>query len=119
MAEPGADIHRRCVACQTWFFITASEQRWFAQLAQVRPDVNVTLPWRCLACRKERRRVRLQVQDDGAIEFLTCVDCGATFEFSGKDKEFWARNEWAPPLRCRTCRQSRRVVAEEPSPSTE
>lgn len=35
---------------------------------------------------------------------LTCKDCGKPFEFPEKDQEFFKRNGWHDPIRCRPCR---------------
>lgn len=40
---------------------------------------------------------------------LTCVDCGATFQFSVRDQEFFAQKGYTnEPKRCPACRASRK-----------
>lgn len=35
---------------------------------------------------------------------LTCRDCNQSFQFSEKDQEFFKKNGWTDPVRCRPCR---------------
>jgi hypothetical protein len=35
---------------------------------------------------------------------ITCRDCSQTFQFSEKDQEFFKKNGWNDPIRCRPCR---------------
>lgn len=35
---------------------------------------------------------------------ITCKDCGQSFEFSEKDQQFFKKNNWNDPIRCRPCR---------------
>lgn len=39
---------------------------------------------------------------------LTCVDCGATFEFTAEDQEFYASKGFSEPKRCPKCRAARK-----------
>lgn len=38
---------------------------------------------------------------------LTCVDCGAEFEFTEREAVFYQGKGWNPPRRCKTCRVKR------------
>ena len=38
---------------------------------------------------------------------LTCVDCGAEFEFTEREAVFYQGKGWNPPRRCKTCRIKR------------
>ena len=50
-----------------------------------------------------------QPQDDGQL--ITCVDCGAQFNFSAKDKAFYQQRGYQAPRRCKTCRDKRKKEA--------
>lgn len=39
---------------------------------------------------------------------LTCRDCGALFEFTDGEKEFYATRGLADPQRCKDCREKRK-----------
>ena len=38
---------------------------------------------------------------------LSCVDCGAEFEFTEREAVFYQGKGWNPPRRCKTCRVKR------------
>ena len=40
---------------------------------------------------------------------LQCVECGATFEFSAEDQEFYAKKGYSAPKRCPECRAKRKA----------
>ena len=40
---------------------------------------------------------------------LTCVECGAEFEFSAEDQEFYAGRGFSEPKRCPKCRAARKA----------
>jgi hypothetical protein len=35
---------------------------------------------------------------------LKCVDCGSDFTFTGRDQEFFAKQGFQDPKRCKPCR---------------
>jgi len=35
---------------------------------------------------------------------ITCKDCGKQFDFPDKDQQFFNKNGWSDPIRCRPCR---------------
>ncbi|MCI1273811.1 MAG: zinc-ribbon domain-containing protein [Clostridiaceae bacterium] len=39
---------------------------------------------------------------------LQCVDCGATFEFTAEEQEFYASRGFSEPKRCPKCRAARK-----------
>jgi len=41
-------------------------------------------------------------------QLLNCSDCGAEFAFTGRDQAFYRERGFAPPRRCRNCRQKRK-----------
>lgn len=40
---------------------------------------------------------------------LQCVECGATFEFSAEDQEYYASKGYSAPKRCPECRARRKA----------
>jgi NAD-dependent SIR2 family protein deacetylase len=40
---------------------------------------------------------------------LQCVECGAVFEFSAEDQEFYAKKGFSAPKRCPQCRARRKA----------
>lgn len=36
---------------------------------------------------------------------IVCKDCGKEFDFTEREQEFYAQNEWNQPIRCPECRQ--------------
>ena len=40
---------------------------------------------------------------------LQCVECGAIFEFSAEDQEFYAKKGYSAPKRCPQCRARRKA----------
>lgn len=106
--EPDAPIVRTCRSCSARFIITVDEQLLFRRLA-VEKGGEWRLPNRCDACRMERRRSRYSqpVDDDGTDVCLTCVLCGKSFIFGGRDREYFAKQGYATPKRCRPCRRVR------------
>lgn len=101
-------VFRVCVDCGEHFEITPSDQQLLEERAAA-DGANWNLPRRCSRCRLERRRLRLQFDNDHQDEWFTCVDCGAVFVFGGKDKAFFSRSGFAKPKRCRPCRERRRA----------
>lgn len=39
---------------------------------------------------------------------LTCQDCGNTFTFTARDQEFYEKNGFKEPKRCKSCRDKRK-----------
>jgi len=35
---------------------------------------------------------------------IVCKDCGKPFDFPEKDQDFFKKNAWSDPIRCRPCR---------------
>lgn len=44
---------------------------------------------------------------------LTCADCGTTFDFPETEQEFFKKKGFAPPKRCKPCRQAKKQRNEE------
>jgi hypothetical protein len=49
-------------------------------------------------------------------EFLECVDCGKEFEFTERERDYFAQQidpktgqSWGPPKRCIPCRRIRKA----------
>jgi hypothetical protein len=103
-------IHRSCPDCQQTFTVSVAEQEFLRDLA-ARKGGHFHLPRRCMSCRHARRQARYAqpVDDNNVTECLTCVTCGQSFLFGGRDREFFARRGFAKPKRCRTCRINRHV----------
>jgi CxxC-x17-CxxC domain-containing protein len=48
---------------------------------------------------------------------LTCVECGAEFEFSAEEQQHFETRGFTPPKRCRPCRaEKRRRQPDRPAP---
>jgi hypothetical protein len=45
---------------------------------------------------------------------LQCCDCEGDFIFSGGDQAFFARNDFAAPVRCADCRAAKKAAAPKP-----
>jgi hypothetical protein len=43
-----------------------------------------------------------------AKEVRECKDCGADFELTDREKEFFDKNELEYPKRCKDCREARK-----------
>ena len=43
----------------------------------------------------------------------TCVDCPKTFIWGTKDQEYYKKNNFAPPKRCKDCARKRRLAHQE------
>lgn len=39
---------------------------------------------------------------------IVCKDCGAEFEFTAGEQEFYAQKGFQEPTRCKACRESRK-----------
>jgi len=85
------------------------EQAFFQQLSKAKPERQWFLPRRCAPCRAERRRTRRPAVDTRSDQPQPCVLCGEAFKVGRHDREYFAKRGWAPPTRCRPCRQFRRV----------
>jgi hypothetical protein len=106
-------VRRRCSDCANPFEITVAEQVFLQDLA-ARKDLAFHLPNRCTECRRVRRRLQYApaVDDTPTTELLTCVECGASFIFGGRDRAYFASRGWATPKRCRECRHARQAQRE-------
>ena len=40
---------------------------------------------------------------------ITCVDCGADFEFTASEQQFYADRQFSEPRRCPSCRAVRKL----------
>jgi hypothetical protein len=78
-----------CCSCGTIVFLPAS-----VAFRHIPAD-----GWLCRSCRT--------VQPGDPDTTLTCIECGETFTFGGRDLQFFARQAWAYPQRCRPCRKQR------------
>ena len=110
-------IARTCRDCAREFTISEGELAFFRKLAQQPGAIDWTLPRRCTSCRAASRRQRLAVKIDDPDLTMTCVECGATFAFGGRDTLFFAARGWSRPRRCRPCRQQRNAERTEERPS--
>ncbi|PIP65501.1 zinc-binding protein [Candidatus Peregrinibacteria bacterium CG10_big_fil_rev_8_21_14_0_10_49_16] len=43
-----------------------------------------------------------------ADQQITCGDCGATFDFTEAEQEFYDSKQLSAPKRCKACRQARK-----------
>ena len=41
-------------------------------------------------------------------EMIVCRDCGSMFVFTDGEKDFYARQGWDKPFRCRACRERKK-----------
>lgn len=46
-----------------------------------------------------------------ADRMVRCVDCGAEFEFTGREQQFYEEKGWNQPRRCKNCRAKRKPAA--------
>ncbi len=44
---------------------------------------------------------------------LICVECGQPFTFRAKEQAFYAKQGYAPPKRCPSCRAERRRLLQQ------
>lgn len=44
-----------------------------------------------------------------AILELKCSDCGATFDFTEREQEFYEEKKFTPPKRCVDCRKKKKL----------
>lgn len=40
---------------------------------------------------------------------IECCDCGETFVWTMKDQEFYKKNDFQPPKRCKPCRERKKA----------
>ncbi len=45
-------------------------------------------------------------------QVMTCADCGGQFHWSGADQDDYAEQGYAPPKRCKPCRQAKKAQRE-------
>ena len=43
-----------------------------------------------------------------SVKQIVCMDCGEVFEFTVSEQEFYAKNGFQEPKRCKKCRQARK-----------
>lgn len=43
---------------------------------------------------------------------ITCLECGQPFQFLERDQEFYAKNNFTEPKRCKPCRTMRKKEKE-------
>jgi hypothetical protein len=104
---PGKTIVRNCRDCGQMFAITGDEIRTLEEIAARLGWPRVNLPGRCTACRVERRKLSETVQPNDPDVWLTCVSCSSGFVFGGRDRDYFARQGFCRPRRCRDCRNRR------------
>ncbi len=44
-------------------------------------------------------------------EILKCLDCGLPFVFSVGEQDFYGKQNWNKPIRCRECRKRKKLRA--------
>lgn len=52
-------------------------------------------------------------------ETINCSDCRQPFTHSVRDQEFYAKQGYSPPKRCKPCRDARKAQKEQSGGSTE
>jgi hypothetical protein len=112
-------VARVCRDCGQPFEISVEEQEWLRRMAEAMPDgdeerpgVGWHLPARCSPCRAARRAQKYggePVEAHAEDEWLTCISCGEGFLFGGRDRDYFARQGFVKPRRCRPCREARRA----------
>ena len=99
--EFGAKIEKRCeikcVGCKDVFFITKKQESNFR-------NKGWEIPKRCPECRKLRKIENESKKEKENGERIKCISCDETFLFSDKEKQFFAKKEFEPPRRCKSCR---------------
>jgi hypothetical protein len=111
-------VDRHCRDCGQPFQISVEEQEFFRRMAEAKPNgdeeregIGWHLPARCHPCRAERRAQkyggRELVEPHAPDEWLMCVQCGEGFIFGGRDRDYFARQGFVKPRRCRPCRMTR------------
>ncbi len=43
---------------------------------------------------------------------MTCADCGGEFHWSADEQAYYAEQGYAPPKRCKPCRQAKKAQRE-------
>lgn len=82
-----------CKDCGNEFQISVKEQL-FAQ-----ENKGFVLPKRCPDCRAERKN---------SVKHIVCVECGEVFEFTASEQEYYKKNNFKEPKRCKSCRKIRK-----------
>lgn len=82
-----------CKDCGTEFEISVREQLF------AKEDKGFVLPKRCPDCRTGRKN---------RAKHIVCMDCGTVFEFTASEQEFYEKNNFKEPRRCRACRKMRK-----------
>lgn len=41
---------------------------------------------------------------------LTCKDCGKEFDFTAGEQEFYEKNNFTQPMRCKECRDAKKAA---------
>lgn len=86
-------IKAECKDCGAEFEISVKEQL-FAQ-----ENKGYVLPKRCPDCRAGRKN---------RAKHIVCVECGEVFEFTASEQEFYKKNGFKEPKRCKSCRKIRK-----------
>ena len=86
-------ITATCKDCGNEFQISVKEQL-FAQ-----ENKGFVLPKRCPNCRIDRR---------DRTKHIVCVECGTVFEFTASEQDFYEKNGFKEPRRCRQCRNAKK-----------
>lgn len=86
-------IKATCKDCGAEFEISVREQL-FANEGK-----GFVLPKRCPSCRSNRK---------GRTEHIVCVECGNVFDFTASEQEFYKKNNFNQPRRCKDCRKARK-----------
>ena len=42
-------------------------------------------------------------------KYINCIDCRTEFEFTERDQEFFEKNEFSTPKRCKPCRAKKKA----------
>jgi hypothetical protein len=102
----------RCRSCHRPFDLTEREEQFLRELH----GSDYTPPSRCVECRRARRRERYEPPAATASDdlILRCIECDESFLFGGKDADYWSRQGWPRPRRCRDCRTARRASQTQP-----
>lgn len=88
-----------CIDCGFHFYLRKEECDYFR-------SKGFELPKRCKVCRQKRKVVSRTLSAIGSTK--KCVDCGAEFEITSTELDFYSKNGLKIPKRCPECRKRRR-----------
>ena len=43
---------------------------------------------------------------------IVCRECRTTFVFDAREQQFFAQQQWRPPIRCHACRRAAKAARE-------